>query len=235
MSDGLQTTLGELLRSGTTTNAALNRLIGDYAAYHLVLVLEGSLFALGLATLAGSSWRRVRGLHPGSGWSFERKTTLCSAVASTVLAAMLMVLVAANLSNVMHPRQGLAGTLSVIESSQPGSRQEVLHQEFATWLESGDAAVPASIQTSVDHRLAWQQPKAAICALLLIATSALAARVWRALIRRSRRAEWRWGTANRLLFVAGTAAAAACPLLMAMAIGNTQASFAPISLTMLYG
>ena len=58
--DTLRATLDDLLRSGTTSNPALNRLLDDYTRFHLVLVAVGSLFMLGFVVLTVLSWRGFR-------------------------------------------------------------------------------------------------------------------------------------------------------------------------------
>ena len=89
------------------------------------------------------------------------------------------------------------------------------------------AHLPPLIQSAIDARLAWQRPKAIICAVLLVALVALSIWLWRTLIRRSGR--------GRLLLIAGSLSAAACFVLMLMVIGNTEYAIHPITVTYLYG
>ena len=49
----LQGTLEELLESGSTSNAALNRLLDDYTTYHATLVVVGGCFLLALVLFTG--------------------------------------------------------------------------------------------------------------------------------------------------------------------------------------
>lgn len=95
--------------------------------------------------------------------------------------------------------------------------------------------MPKLIAASVDERLAWQRPKAVICSALLLAAVMLSARVWRAVIRQSRARREGWMRRDVGLLAAGLTAGPVCLLLMAMVIGNTQASFAPLSLTLVNG
>jgi len=63
----------------------------------------------------------------------------------------------------------------------------------------------------------------------------LSARIWRTLIRRSRLRPKVWTPKDVTLLAAGLLCGPVCLLLMLMVIGNTQASFAPLSMTLFYG
>ncbi len=237
MNDTLHDTLDALLRSGSESNPALNALLRDYTRYHVVLIVLGGLFLVAFALLAAFCWRRLRRAPKWDDrrWSFERATYLCFGASSAVLGLMTAVLVAANASNVIDPRQGFSGAIAMVGAPGPGSRAAELHQSFGTWLGSGQAATPSLIDTRIDERLAWQRPKAIICVVLLVVFVVLSAWVWRTLIRRSRARRAGWTRNDLMLLVAGVGACPVCLLLMLMVIGNTQGSFAPMSLTLFYG
>ncbi len=237
MNDTLRDTLDELLRSGSDSNPALNALLRDYAKYHVVFIAVGGLFVVVFVVLAAFCWRRFR-TTPRSGdrrWSFERRTYLFFGASSVVLALMLAVIVVANISNVVDSRHGFSGAIGMVLTAPPGTRDAELHQSFTSWLQSGGTATPSLIDTRIDERLAWQRPKAIICSALLVVFVLLSARIWRTLIRRSRVRQARPTRADRALLVGGSATGALCLLLMVMVIGNTQGSFAPMSLTLFYG
>jgi hypothetical protein len=82
--DTLQETLRKLLESGTESNPALNALIGDYTTYHVVLVVVGGLFLLGLIVLATFFWTRFRRAPRTDTrrWTFEKKTYFAFGVLS---------------------------------------------------------------------------------------------------------------------------------------------------------
>ena len=67
MNDNLHDSLEELLRSGSTTNPALNVLIRDYARYHVVFIVVVGLSLVGFLLLTASSWRRFRKMPKGAG------------------------------------------------------------------------------------------------------------------------------------------------------------------------
>ena len=69
-----------------------------------------------------------------------------------------------------------------------------------------------------------------ITTLLLVLFAALSVVVWRSVIKRSRAGQ---RVVGRVL--AGSATMLACFVLILMVMGNTQASYAPITMTLLFG
>ena len=55
------------------------------------------------------------------------------------LSVLMGVVIAANISNVVDPRTGFAGTLSIIGTASPGSPTANLHHAFTTWLQPGSS------------------------------------------------------------------------------------------------
>jgi hypothetical protein len=206
-------------------NPAYERLLQDYVDYHLALVVVGGFFALALLALGVGSWVRFRRAPRG----VERRTHFVFAVAGSTVGLLLTVVVAANLSNVLNPRQGLAGAIGTPGDLKPAASGE-LTQSLTAWVRSGSAEVPGLIQSHVDARLAWQEPKAVITTLLLVLFVALSVVVWRSVIKRSRAGQ---RVVGRVL--AGSATMLACFVLILMVMGNTQASYAPITMTLLFG
>ncbi len=207
------------------SNPAYERLLQDYIDYHLALVVVGGFFTLALLVFAVFSWLHVRRAPKG----VERRTHLVFALASSVVGMLLAVVVAGNLSNVLNPRQGLAGAIGAPGDLKPAATGE-LTRSLTRWMRSGNAEVPPVIQNAVDARLAWQEPKAVITTVLLLAFVAVSVAVWRRVFSRSRAGQR--GTGRVLL---GSASAFACFLLILMVMGNTQASYAPIVMTLLFG
>ncbi len=207
------------------SNPAYERLLQDYVDYHLALVVVGGFFTLALLAFGVSSWVRFRRAPRG----VERRTHLVFGLASSVVGVLLAVVVAANLSNVLNPRQGLAGAIGTPRDLKPAASPE-LTDSLTSWLRSGSSDVPPVIQNQVDARLAWQEPKAVISVLLLMAFVALSIYLWRGAISRSRAGE-------RVVapVLAGSASVLASFVLILMVMGNTQASYAPITMTLLFG
>lgn len=208
------------------SNPAYERLVQDYTDYHLALVVVGSVFTLALLSLGVFSMLRLRRAPRG----FERRTHLVSAVASAGVGLLLALVVAANLSNVLDPRRGLAGAIGTPEDLKPAASAH-LTRSVTDWMRSGSSDVPALIQGQVDARLAWQEPKALISVLLLVAFASVSIHLWRGAVARSRAGN-RVG-AGRVL--AGSAAVLGSFVLMLMVLGNTQAAYAPIVMTLLFG
>lgn len=225
--DALQSTLATLMESGTDDNPALNVLLSSYTRFHLVLVVVGGLFLLALALFSVFCWRRFTGSR---GRTFERRTYFWFALLGTTVALLLAVVVAGNVSNALDPRPGFSGSFGLLAPPPAGTPSAALQESFTTWLRSGRPDRTAQVTQAIGDRLAWQRPKAIVCGVLLVLLVRLSVVVWRTLIRRSRVHE-RGGA----LLLAGVASVPVCLLLMVMVMGNTQASLAPVTLTLLYG
>lgn len=236
-SDSLQTTLNNLLQSGTQSNPALNSLISDYIRYHVVFLIVGGLFTIILLTVSILFWSRYKSAPKTdtSKWTFEKKTYFSFCLITTIVGLFMALIVAANISNVLNPQQGFSGVVSMLGTSQTDEHKVQLHQSFNTWLQSDSTHVPALIQSKINDRLAWQLPKAIICSVLLIIFIVVSAYIWGTLIRQSNVREMKRKLKEKLLLFSGVVSVAVCFLLMLMVIGNMQGVFAPISLTLLYG
>ena len=234
--EDLRSVLDGLFASGTTTNPALNDLVDSYGRYHAGFVVVGGLFLLGFAALAAFSWRRLRSASKDGSRSrrFERATYLAFFVSSTAMSLLMALLLVANGGNAANPSAGLAGSVGSIRTPRAGTRSAELHDAFTAWLRSGHAARPEVIDARIEDRLAWQRPKAIICALLLILVLVVAAAVWRKLIHRSR-LDAVWTPRGGALLALGLLLGPITLVLMAMVIGNTQAALAPLSMTLLFG
>jgi hypothetical protein len=227
-----QSTIAKLMESGSDTNPALNALLSDYTRFHAVLAALGVLFLAGVVILGVFCWSRSRkATRAGHGnWSFEKKVYFSVWALSIVLGLVLTLIVAANVSTALDPGAGFSGSLGLL-----GTPPNKLERAFDSWLQSGSSQVPSLVQRKIDDRLAWQRPKAIVCSVLLVLSVVLTAHVWRTLIRRSRVPDARRRPREVLLMLAGLAAVPYCLLLMLMVMGNTQASLAPMSMTLFYG
>jgi uncharacterized membrane protein len=233
-SDSLQTTLNNLLQSGTRSNPALNSLLDDYIKYHVVLLIVGGFFTVIFASLSILFWIRYKRSPKtnNSKWTFEQKTYFSFGLLTTIVGLLMALLVGVNAGTVLKPQPGFSGVISMLSRSQAGTPKAELHQSFNTWLQSGSTQIPPLVQSKINDRLAWQQPKAIICSVLLTTFSMVSMRIWGKLIRQSKVL----GTKPKLkLICSGVVGVTVCFLLMLMVIGNTQASFAPMSLTLIYG
>jgi hypothetical protein len=207
-------------------NPAYERLLQDYTDYHFALVVVGGVFTLALLRFAVFSWVRFSRTARGP----ERRTHLVFSIVSSTVVLLFGVVLAGNLSNVLNPQQGLASTIGTPGDLGPAASTE-LTRSLNAWVRSDSAEVPALIQDRVDARLAWQEPKAVISVVLLVALVALSVLVWRRVI-----AKWRTGTrAGFARVFAGSLAMFACFVLMLMVMGNVQASYAPIVMTLVFG
>lgn len=236
MSDGLRSTLDELVRSRPGSNPAFDALVGDFARYHLVLALVGGAFLAAFVGLGCLSWSRFRraGASGDRRWTFARTTYLAATVLSVGVGLLLALIVVANVSTAADPRPGFAGAVPMIGAPAAGSPRAELQGSFDEWLQSGSTRVPETVQRSVDDRVAWQRPKAIICVTLLLGFAVLGARTWRSLLAsRERGGRWRLTDVARLAL--GLGAVAVGLLLMLMVMGNTQAAVAPRAMTLFFG
>jgi cytochrome bd-type quinol oxidase subunit 2 len=235
--DSLQTTLINLLQSETESNIALNSLLGDYTTYHVVLLIIGGCFTLIFVVLSILFWVRFKRAPKTEirKWTFEQKTYFSFGLLTTIVGLVMMLIVVANAGTVLNPRPGLLEVINEFGTSQGGAHRAELYQSFNTWLQSGSRDVPALIQSKINDRLAWQRPKAIICSVLLAIFVATSVRIWSALIKKSKVRETKLKLNEKALLVSGCFSVASCLLLMLMVLGNTQATFAPMSLTLFLG
>ncbi|MGB7981162.1 MAG: hypothetical protein WCF36_10275 [Candidatus Nanopelagicales bacterium] len=238
MDEELRRRLTTLLESDGSSNAAFTALLDDYTRYHVALAVVGGTFLLVLLTLCFLAWRGFRHApRPGGTgkWTFEKATYIAFGVVSALVSLLLVMIVAANVSTSLNPRQGFAGSLSMLDTVSGNSVAQGRYEAFDAWIQSSSSTVPAQVQALVQQRLAWQQPKAAISAALLVIIALVCAGIWRSLIRRTRQGTGQWTLGASAQLLTGIGAAATCLVLMLMVMGNTQASLAPISMTMFFG
>jgi predicted transporter len=234
-SDNLQNTLYSLMQSGSRSNSVYNTLLHDYIKYHAVLVIEGGIFALLLIVLGVYFWRRFKRTRKAEtcNWTFEKKAYFCFGPVSTIVALFMLLIVAVNLSTVLNPQEGFAQVIQDLGTPQAGTQKAAHYQAVNTWVQSGSAHMPPVLQNEVRDRLSWQRPKAIVCSILLVVFAIFTTRLWRKLIN-SRASESRWRLKEKALIIMGVIAVPVTLLLMIMALANTQASFAPITLTLLF-
>jgi hypothetical protein len=134
----------------------------------------------------------------------------------------------------LDPQAGFAQSIPEFGTPQAGTHKAALHEAVAGWAQSGMATMPAMLQDTVRNRLSWQLPKAVICSGLFIVFAVITAHIWRSLIYARGNAAT-WGLKERVGIVTGVLTVPITLLLMLMALANTQASFAPLTLTLLFG
>ena len=237
MNSTLSDTLVELARPGAEPNAAFDRLLADYARFHLALAIG----ALALTIISGGfgllAWRRRRlAPKPGRGrWTFERAVWSAGALCAAGFGATMAVLAAANLSTALDPLPGFRGSIGMLAVHAPGSRADRIQVAYQRWLASGSRTMPEGVRSAVDGRLSWQRPKAIICAVLLVAALTLCRRLWRSTLACSGGRPGRSRSALFGMTLAAVSSSALVVVLVLMVLGNTQASLAPISMTMFLG
>jgi uncharacterized protein YacL len=234
MHTDLQTSLRQALGHGAHPNAAANTLLNDYARYHLVLVVMGGFVAAALIILGVWFLLRLRrpresALHRST---LERRVYGSFGAFFVVIGLLMSVIVAANATNVMDPQRGLIGSVGTPPAGTPASKR---YQTFNTWVRSGRPTVPAAIQSEVNARLSWQRPKAIVCSILLVGAIGMSAFLWKSVIKRSRRKRTNLGVQGAALLAFGIAGVFISLLLVVMVLANTQASLAPVTMTLVFG
>ena len=167
--DNLQNTLYHLAQSGSFSNPAYRTLLHDYTTYHAVLFIEGGIFMLILMALSIYFWQQF-GRMPKTtthNWTFEKKAYFSFGLVSTVVTLFMLLIVAANLSNILNPQEGFIHSIPDLGTPQEGTQKAVLYQAVDIWARSGSVQLPPILQNEVDKRLSWQRPKAIICSILL--------------------------------------------------------------------
>lgn len=233
-SDNLQNMLYSLMQSGSRSNPAYNTLLHDYIKFHAVLVIEGGIFALLLIVLSMYFWQQFKRTRKAEtrNWTFEKKAYFCFGLVSTIVALFMLLIVAVNLSTTLNPQEGFAQIISDLGTPQAGTQKAVRYQSVNIWVQSGSAHMSPVLQNEVRDRLSWQRPKAIVCSILLVVFAIFTARLWQKLIN-SRASKSMWRLKEKALITMGVIAVPVTLLLMIMALANTQASFAPIALTLL--
>ena len=235
--DNLQSTLNNLLQSGSRSNPAMNILINDYITYHVVLVVVGGFFVLIFLLLSLSfwtQWKRTPKAAPHK-WTFEKKTYFFLGAVSTAFGLLIALIVVVNGTTVLNPLPGFSSLVDSLGTPKPGTQMDKLYQECTIWLQSGSTHIPSLLQSKVDERLAWQRPKAIVSSVLLIGFGALSTYLWRTLLKKPQVRESRWGLKERTLLISGIATITLSLLLVVIVVANAQAAFAPIALTLFNG
>lgn len=223
------------MQSGSRSNLAYNALMHDYIKYHAVLVIEGGIFAFLLIVLSVYFWRRFKRIRKAEtrNWTFEKKAYFCFGLVSTIVSLLMILIVMVNLGTVLNPQEGFAQVIQDLGTPQAVTQKAAHYQAVNIWVQSSSAPMPTVLQNEVRARLSWQRPKAIVCSILLVVFAIFTARLWQKLIK-SRASESMWRLKEKALITMGVMAVPVTLLLMIMALANTQASFAPITLTPKY-
>jgi magnesium-transporting ATPase (P-type) len=234
MNDKLSLLMDELIRSGWQSNPAMNALVSDYAKYHAVFVVAASVALWALLAMSAFFWARSRKLlRTGvSGERFERRVFRAFAFLCSLVSLVLMLLIAANAPHAFSPASGLHG-FSLLAAPPEDS---AVGRSLLEWIESDTVRPPPLIVQKIHDRLSWQAPKAITCGVLLILFVALSVRIWSSLIKWKKRmgtTELNRRLAEKLLLIAGTFTVVLSLLMLIMFIANTQASLAPLAISIL--
>lgn len=233
----LQETIDRIVKSGATDNLAYNIVFQDYVKFHLVFVIGGAVCLLAISILTGFAWWRfIKNVRAQANTisKFELRTYLLFALVGTLSALIILMFVIVNLGTVLAPQEGFELAIADIVA-RSGTKTAELHEAVNLWLVSGDGQVPEIVRQAVNDRLSWQQPKMVICGVLFVILSVFATIIWSALIKRSRSPKSMTESKWILLTLLGILALPVIFLLLIMTLANAEASFAPITISLLSG
>jgi hypothetical protein len=233
----LQETFDRIVQSGAADNSAYRIILQDYINFHLILVIGGAVCAFFISIVTGFAWKRfIKNVRakPNTTSKFELRAYLLFTLVGSASALIILMLVAINLSTVLAPQDGFEQAVADIAARRE-TRATALHEALNLWLLSGDQQVPAMLQQAVRDRLSWQLPKMVICGVLFATLSVIATLIWNALIKRSRTSENMAQPKQIILTLLGILALPAMFILLIMTLANGEASFAPITITLLSG
>jgi hypothetical protein len=231
----LREVFARIAQSGSTEFPAYTILLEDYWNFHFVSVILVALSLCAMGAITGLVWARLlRKQHNqhDSLLGFERRAYILFSVTGSIVTLIMLVFFIANLGTVIAPQYGFLQTVPETSATIIEERPAGFNKAIKDWVESGSPQMPAILQQAVDERLSWQKPKAAICITLFIILAVGTTLLWQRLIQRSRNDV---GLAGRKWQIITGFAVLALPiifLLWLMAIANTQASIAPIMISL---
>lgn len=228
--------LEEIILSASNDNFVVNQLINDYVLYHLVFVIIAILFLVLLVSAGIFFIKTFKGLPTVvSNGLLERRIYFCLSVGTIIATVCLLLVTTGNVTNLVNPQQGFSGAIKMLGSAETDT-QKKLQQEFIIWIESESFDTPVFIQEKINQRLEWQKPKAIISSILLFTVVLLNIYIWRKLtLKLGDTGVIKDKKVKLILLIVGLMTIFACLVLMLLVIANTQAVFAPLLLTLLFG
>ncbi|KWX87749.1 hypothetical protein AMQ83_11170 [Paenibacillus riograndensis] len=235
MNDELQRTLSEIIESGSQSNPAVNALISDYAKFHAVLAMVGGCLVLIFAWLSIIFWTQFKRSPKASSlkWGFERKACFVFGFLSSSVALFMVLIVVANLTNTLNPLHGFSLLDFSFKISSGEPYKDELRYAFTEWIQSGNEHIPSIIQERFNKRIEFHTTKAIVSGILLILFAGLSVYIWNALVSWARSKDSKWRFKEKACFVFGSATVVLALLMMVIVMANTQAAFAPKTLSMI--
>ncbi|WNR45159.1 hypothetical protein [Paenibacillus roseipurpureus] len=235
MNEELPRTLSEIIKSGSQSNPAVNALISDYAMYHAVLVIVGGCLVFIFAMLSIIFWRKLTKSPNISGmkWGFERKVYFSFLLMNSCVTLLMILIVAANLTNTLNPLHGFSLLNVDLNISNGPTYKDELRNAFKEWIQSGNENIPSIIQEKFNKRIEFHTTKAIVCGTLLILFVSLSVYMWNELLKRVKSNNFIWRFKDKAYFVFGNATVVLTLLMMVVVVANMQAAFAPKTLTMM--
>lgn len=235
MKDELQRTLSEIMESGSQSNPAVNALISDYANYHAVLVFVGGFLVLMFAWLSLLFWTKFKKSPKISKlkWGFERKAYFSFGLLSSSVTLMMILIVIANLTNALNPLHGFSLLDVSFKISDGVTYKDELRNAFYDWIQSDNGNIPSILQEKFNKRIEFHTNKAMASGILLILFVGLSVYIWNVLVRRTKSKDSKWRLKEKAYFGFGMATVVLTLLMMVIVVANTQAAFAPKTLSMM--
>jgi hypothetical protein len=232
-SDEWKSALVRAVTEPRSSNPAVRTLVDDFVRFHAVMAVMAATLSL---VLLFASFRRLRsyrraGRPADFGDRFERRMQIGFAGFFATFGALCCLIALANASTALEPEAGLVGAIELSSTPSTGA----VGREALDWVNSGSARVPPAIAAAVDTRHSWQRPKAIVCGALSILMVLLSVRQSRRMVHDARLPR-RYGTLKRTASMAtGIGSVFVTTLLIVMAMANTQASIAPLTISVFGG
>lgn len=227
----LQTTISENVTNDWPTNPAIKLLVDDYAKYHTVLAIAGSVVLLILVILTISFWTRFKRISTPkkSKWPFNKKVYFSFSMFFMGFSLFFGLVVAANVSTALKPQPGFR-LLAESTTTAPASAEG---QALTAWIQSPDNTLPPVLEQKAQDRISWQRPKAIICGILFIASLIGSWYVWSYLLSVAQIENKLSGAKQKILIAVGVMGAFVSMLLIVMTLANMQGSIAPVAISVL--
>ena len=209
------------------SNPALQFLLHDYSKYHWVLVILGSISLLALTFIVKKYWKIFRSIDESIG----KIAALFIASFSALNFSFMSLIVFGNFLNAIKPQRGFSEAIIALENNASSSKSGRLFDTYNAWVASGNSKIPPYLENIVDERLSWQLPKAIICSILFALLFIATKRLWNYVISTP---SFHSKKKQKALLLSGVCLSIITTVLWIMAIANTQASIAPVTLSLLF-
>jgi len=176
-----------MVKSNSQSNPVMNKIIGDYAKYHTIIVIACGCLVLIFALLSIIFWTKFKRMPKISKLkrNFEKMIYFSFGISSSIMALLMILIVAANASNALNPLQGFSLAVGT-PITQGEIHTDELHHTFSEWIKSGNTNIPPIIEKQINECAKFHTTKAINSGILLIIFVTLSIILWPTLIKRTK-------------------------------------------------